>query len=127
MTLTYQTSYFLTRFIFQRAMGCVYLIAFLVAFNQFRPLLGEQGLLPVPKFLKHTNFWQTPSLFHFFYSDTFFSLIAGLGIILSLFVMLGLSEKVPLWAACAAWLLLWVFYLSIVNVGQTFYSFGWET
>ncbi len=25
------------------------------------------------------------------------------------------------------WLLLWALYLSIVNVGQTFYSFGWES
>jgi hypothetical protein len=25
------------------------------------------------------------------------------------------------------WALLWVIYLSLVNVGQTFYSFGWET
>ena len=25
------------------------------------------------------------------------------------------------------WLLLWVLYLSIVNVGQTFYAFGWES
>jgi Lipase maturation factor len=27
----------------------------------------------------------------------------------------------------AAWLALWALYLSIVNVGQTFYGFGWET
>ena len=26
-----------------------------------------------------------------------------------------------------AWLVLWVLYLSIVNVGQTFYGFGWES
>ena len=25
------------------------------------------------------------------------------------------------------WLALWALYLSIVNVGQTFYSFGWES
>src|SRR5207302_185186 len=25
------------------------------------------------------------------------------------------------------WFLLWVIYLSFVNIGQTFYSFGWET
>jgi hypothetical protein len=27
----------------------------------------------------------------------------------------------------AVWLVLWALYLSIVNVGQTFYGFGWET
>ena len=26
-----------------------------------------------------------------------------------------------------AWFALWVLYLSIVNVGQTFYGFGWES
>ena len=25
------------------------------------------------------------------------------------------------------WALLWLLYLSFVNVGQTFYGFGWET
>ena len=25
------------------------------------------------------------------------------------------------------WAALWVLYLSFVNVGQTFYGFGWET
>jgi hypothetical protein len=27
----------------------------------------------------------------------------------------------------AVWLAMWVLYLSIVNIGQTFYGFGWET
>ena len=27
----------------------------------------------------------------------------------------------------AVWLVLWALYLSVVNVGQTFYGFGWET
>jgi len=34
---------------------------------------------------------------------------------------------VPLWAAMLTWLLVWVLYLSIVNVGQAWYSFGWES
>ncbi|EUA16200.1 lipase maturation factor 1 domain protein [Mycobacterium xenopi 4042] len=32
-----------------------------------------------------------------------------------------------MWAAMLMWLVLWVLYLSIVNVGQTWYSFGWES
>ena len=27
----------------------------------------------------------------------------------------------------AVWLAMWALYLSVVNVGQTFYGFGWET
>jgi hypothetical protein len=38
--------YQLPRFLFQRGLGLIYLIAFLFAVNQFRPLLGEHGLLP---------------------------------------------------------------------------------
>ena len=30
-------------------------------------------------------------------------------------------------ASAAVWAALWVLYLSFVNVGQTFYGFGWET
>jgi len=33
----------------------------------------------------------------------------------------------PPWLPMVAFLLLWAAYLSIVNVGQTFYSFGWES
>ena len=41
--------------------------------------------------------------------------------------MVGLPEQGPAWVSMAAWLVLWALYLSVVNVGQTFYGFGWET
>ena len=40
--------YTLARLVFQRALAAVYLVAFLVALNQFRALLGDRGLLPDP-------------------------------------------------------------------------------
>src|SRR2546427_809169 len=42
---------------------------------------------------------------------------------------LGLFEgpEWPVPLTMMIWALLWVLYLSIVNVGQTFYSFGWES
>jgi hypothetical protein len=39
----------------------------------------------------------------------------------------GLPEQGPAWVSAAVWLALWALYLSVVNVGQTFYGFGWET
>ena len=57
--------YWLARLLLQRGLGLVYLVAFLVALEQFRPLLGERGLLPVPRFLARASFRQAPSLFHF--------------------------------------------------------------
>jgi hypothetical protein len=41
--------------------------------------------------------------------------------------LLGLPEQGPAWLSMAVWLALWGLYLSVVNVGQTFYGFGWET
>lgn len=38
--------YWLSRLMLERALGLLYLTAFVVALNQFRPLLGERGLLP---------------------------------------------------------------------------------
>src|SRR5947209_18947821 len=61
--------YWLARFVFQRALALIYLIAFLVTVHQFRPLLGERGLLPVPDFVRAVPFGRSPSLFHFRYSD----------------------------------------------------------
>lgn len=55
--------YWLTRLVFQRELGVIYLIAFICALNQFRPLLGERGLLPVPDFVRQVPFRETPSLF----------------------------------------------------------------
>ncbi|KUI25186.1 lipase maturation factor family protein, partial [Mycobacterium sp. GA-2829] len=42
-------------------------------------------------------------------------------------VVAGVTNLVPLWAATVMWLTLWVLYLSIVNVGQRWYGFGWES
>ncbi len=44
--------YWLTRLVLQRGMALVYLIAFIIIIQQFKPLLGEHGLLPVPRYLE---------------------------------------------------------------------------
>jgi hypothetical protein len=119
----------LARLVLQRGLGAVYLIAFIVALTQFRPLLGERGLLPVPRFIERTPFRFSPSLFYFGYSDRFLMAVAGAGVLLSSAVVLGLPDLIAGSVALniAVWLALWLLYLSIVNVGQRFYGFGWET
>ena len=119
--------YELGRLLFQRGLAFVYLIAYLVAALQFRPLLGERGLLPAPAFLAAVPFRSAPSLFHLRYSDRLFAAVAWAGVLLALAALVGLTDLVPLPLAMLVWLALWALYLSIVNVGQTFYSFGWET
>ena len=67
----FATEFWLTRLCFQRALGCIYLIAFLNAANQFVPLLGERGLHPVRRFLRYVPFRRAPSLFFLNCSDRF--------------------------------------------------------
>ncbi|MDT0382859.1 lipase maturation factor family protein, partial [Streptomyces sp. DSM 42041] len=61
------------------------------------------------------------------YSDRFFAAVCIAGAVISAALLAGFGDLVPLWAAMLTWLLVWVLYLSIVNVGQTWYSFGWES
>ncbi len=119
--------YTLARLVFQRALAAVYLVAFLVALNQFRALLGDAGLLPVRGFLRGSSFRRSPSIFHWHYSDRFFMAVAASGAVLAGATVLGLTEVLPLPLAVLVWLVLWALYLSIVNVGQRWYAFGWES
>ncbi|MBW3579616.1 MAG: lipase maturation factor family protein [Actinobacteria bacterium] len=119
--------YWLARLVFQRGLAAIYVVAFLVAVNQFRPLLGERGLLPTPSFLAAVPFRRAPSLFHLHYSDRFFAAVGWAGVALAAGALVGLADRGPAWVSAAVWFSLWALYLSILNVGQTFYSFGWET
>ncbi|MER7930942.1 MULTISPECIES: lipase maturation factor family protein [unclassified Streptomyces] len=119
--------YGLSRLVFQRALAGVYLVAFLTAALQFRALLGERGMLPIPRYLARVPFRRAPSLFHLHYSDRFFAACAWTGCAVSAALLAGLDSRLPLWAATVLWLIPWALYLSIVNVGQTWYAFGWES
>ncbi|MFE6821330.1 lipase maturation factor family protein [Streptomyces sp. NPDC057690] len=119
--------YWLSRLVFQRALAAVYLVAFLTAALQFRALLGERGMLPVPRFVERVSFRRAPSLFHWRYSDRLFAGCAWTGCAVSVALLAGLDALLPLWAAMSLWLVPWALYLSIVNVGQTWYGFGWES
>ena len=123
----FATEFWLTRLCFQRALGIIYLIAFLTAANQFIPLLGERGLQPVRRLLRHVRFRHAPSLFWINCSDRFITAAIWCGIAFSVFATSGLSESFGLAVSMSTWALLWIIYLSLVNVGQTFYGFGWET
>jgi hypothetical protein len=118
--------YWLTRLLLERGIGVISLIAFLVALNQFKPLLGERGLLPVPIFVKQVPFRATPSLFYLFPRDAAFTIAAWVGIVLSCLVISGIASRYT-WLSVAVWIAIYIIYLSFVNVGQTFYGFGWES
>ncbi len=120
-------TYELTRIIFLKALAIIYITAFSTAINQFRALCGEKGLLPVTFFLQRVAWRDAPSLFYLHYSDRFASFLGWLGLTLSLVALSGVMGSAGYTASIALWFTLWLLYLSFVNVGQTFYGFGWES
>ncbi len=121
-------SYWLTRFVILRLLGFVYAVAFLVAAQQLVPLIGAKGLTPAHNFLSvvHSQFgsrtvamFHMPTLFWFGVSDDGLSIFAWVGFALSLVVLAGYANAILL-------AVLWGMYMSIVHIGQIWYSYGWE-
>ncbi|HEY3307239.1 MAG TPA: lipase maturation factor family protein [Desulfuromonadaceae bacterium] len=119
--------YWIIRLLLQRGLGLIYLMGFLVALNQFRPLCGDRGLLPARDYIEIVPFRQSPSIFYLLRGDRAYLIFAGLGLFLSLLAISGLSETWGTGVSMLVWFLLWGIYLSFVNIGQTFYAFGWES
>jgi hypothetical protein len=119
--------YWYSRWLFERGLACLYLIAFLVAVNQFVPLAGERGLLPAARFLREVPFRFSPSIFHWIATDRAFRVSAWAGVALSILALSGLTQRAGALPAAALWAVLYLLYLSFINAGQTFYGFGWES
>jgi predicted small integral membrane protein len=120
-------AYWYSRFVFERSLAALYVVGFLVAANQFVPLLGERGLLPVSRFTQYVPFRASPSLFYLSPTDNAFRVCAWAGVALAVLTLVGWPQQRGPVVAAVVWALLWLLYLSFVNVGQTFYGFGWET
>jgi hypothetical protein len=119
--------YELARQVLQRGTAAIYLIAFLSTAAQFPALLGEHGLLPAPSFLKTTYARRQPTLFRSHYSDRLLVLVAAFGAAIAVSLVVGIPQLGPPWVSMVLFLVMWFGYLSIVNIGQTFYGFGWES
>src|SRR5579863_2856530 len=119
-------SHSLTRWLFLRWMGVVYLIAFASFSAQLPGLIGSRGILPAAHFLSAVGrdfgserYWLFPTLAWLDSSDRFLGFLAWGGVILSLLVILGIATGPSLAGA-------WVFYLSLVTAGGDFMSFQWD-
>ena len=121
------SGYWYSRWLFERGLAVIYLIAFLVAVNQFIPLAGERGLLPAARFVREVPFRYSPSLFYWWSTDQAFRVGAWAGVGLSLVALTGLAARYGAIPAAIVWGGLYVLYLSFINVGQTWYGFGWES
>ncbi len=117
------------RQVLQRGIAALYVVAFVSTLNQFRPLLGERGLLPAPELLE----WARgkgilrPTLFlRVRYTDRRLVTLCGAGIVVAALLVCGIPQLLSPWVPMACFLALWLGYLSVVSIGQTFYGFGWE-
>ncbi|MFS0911191.1 lipase maturation factor family protein [Microbacterium sp. 179-I 3D2 NHS] len=125
--------YGFAREVLQRGIAALYLVAFVSTLNQFRPLLGQHGLLPAPALLtwvaqkKERRRLLHPTLFlRIRYTDRRLVALCWCGIVVAALLVAGIPQLGPPWVPMVAFLLLWLGYMSIVSIGQTFYSFGWE-
>ncbi|XP_056325996.1 lipase maturation factor 1 [Danio aesculapii] len=132
--LVQKGSFWLTRIVLLRSIAFIYLVAFTIAYNQNKQLIGEKGLMPCKDYLRSVKRYvggkidlsalsYSPTILWFMDwsdMDANLDLIALAGMALSgLVLFLGSANMVIMG-------MLWILYHSIVNVGQLWYSFGWE-
>lgn len=148
-------SYWLTRVVTLKYLGFLYSIAFLVSWEQNSSLIGENGLTPATIYIQRLDkalsqrqpvqyetlspiitskrisdvlirfmdkLLVVPTVFWFIEpSAVNISSVSEVGFTIALYVAIqGQANMVML-------SLLWILYMSIVNIGQTWYSFGWES
>ncbi|XP_045317779.1 lipase maturation factor 1 isoform X5 [Leopardus geoffroyi] len=129
-------TFWLTRIVLLRALAFIYFVAFLVALHQNKQLIGDRGLLPcraylesVRRYFRGRGGWDAVSyaptvlwLLDWSHMNANLDALALLGLGVSSFVLVTGCANMVLMAT------LWVLYMSLVNVGQIWYSFGkWKS
>ncbi len=121
------------RQVLQRGIAALFIVAFVSTLNQFRPLLGERGLLPAPELLDWARTskrgWTLlrPTVFRYVrYTDRRLVALCVTGIVIAATLVCGIPQLFSPWVSMACFLALWLGYMSITSIGQTFYGFGWE-
>ncbi len=119
-------TYFAARRWFLRALGAIYLIAFLSFWVQADGLIGARGILPLPQFLEAARaqlgpqaYLLLPTLSWLNSSNAFLHFLCGSGAVFSVLLVVGIAP-----AFCLA--ALFALYLSLTIAGQTFFSFQWD-
>jgi predicted DCC family thiol-disulfide oxidoreductase YuxK len=111
---------------FLRALGVIYMIAFVSLWVQVDGLVGSDGVSPVIEFLPAARaqlgsdaYTFLPTLCWFNSSDAFLHFLCGGGVLFSLLLIFGIAPAISLVA-------LFVSYLSLTIAGQVFLSFQWD-
>ncbi|MGH7979946.1 MAG: lipase maturation factor family protein, partial [Limisphaerales bacterium] len=123
--------YFVTRRIFLRALGVIYLIAFISLWTQITGLIGHNGIAPADRYMASAKeffdshgvdldrFHQLPTLCWLDASDGFLQFQCGAGVFLACLLIVGILP-VPALA------LLWLLYLSLAGVANVFLGYQWD-
>ena len=121
------TTYEISRWLFLRCLGVIFLIAFLSLWVQVQGLIGPEGILPVADFLSALReqvglerYWLVPTLFWVDSGRTALDLVEAGGVVAGLALIFDFWPQVAL-------VLCWGLYLSLVSVGQDFLSFQWDS
>ncbi|TSC58612.1 MAG: hypothetical protein Greene041619_486 [Candidatus Peregrinibacteria bacterium Greene0416_19] len=118
------SSFVISRWVFLRALGIIYLIAFVSFWVQAKGLIGSRGILPIQDMMTglksgSVSWYQFPTLFWLSGSDTMIHVVCALGVLSSILLVAGVFPTLNLF-------FLWLLYLSLVTAGQDFMSFQWD-
>ncbi|HEY1663136.1 MAG TPA: lipase maturation factor family protein [Verrucomicrobiae bacterium] len=123
--------HYLTRWLFLRGLGVIYLIAFLSLWVQLKGLIGHNGILPADQLMSMAKlqcntqgigidrFRLLPTLCWFDWSDVGLKFQCAAGSVLAVILIVGIAP-----APCL--FLLWLIYLSLTTVGGDFLGFQWD-
>jgi predicted DCC family thiol-disulfide oxidoreductase YuxK len=122
--------YALTRSVFIRFLGVIYLCAFVSLWTQITGLIGSHGIAPITYLMgEHATanfnhngigaYWLMPTVFWFGHSDATLHFVCGLGTALAVLVVAGVATM-PALAG------LWVLYLSLSVVCGLFLGYQWD-
>lgn len=115
----------IANWLFLRALGAIYLIAFASFAVQAAGLIGSHGISPVAGYLHALReyygavYWQVPTVFWLNAGDRMIKAVDIGGICLSVLLLLGVRWRILRVA-------LFVLYLSLVTAGQEFMGYQWD-
>ena len=121
------STYVLSKWVFLRALGVIYLVAFASLWVQIRGLVGPHGIYPAEEFL-HLVRQNTTGLDRFRLVPTLFWLRAdALALDLACFAGVACAALVILnfWPT-GSLIILWALYLSLASVGRIFLGYQWD-
>jgi predicted DCC family thiol-disulfide oxidoreductase YuxK len=128
---TERTSHAFAQWFFLRALGAIYLVAFLSLWSQIDGLIGHDGILPVDRLMSALGreygasgigldrFRLVPTLCWLSSADSFLHLQCAAGVVLAIALLLDLAPILCL-------VPLWLLYLSLATVGREFLGYQWD-